>query len=257
MPTNLIQENTLFCPFDDSVSVGEMAADLCGTLANESHPLCQLAAAELQGHLQSQQDWQHNFGLQAGVKGAVIGKMFGVLVVRTKQGRVGYLSAFSGKLAGGNHHPKFVPPVFDGLREGGFLNAGMEELNRMNTQMKSLEINEGDHQPEIRELKLKRKNYSKALQDKIFEQYHFLNKYGKLKGLIAVFKLSPAGKPSAGAGECAGPKLLQYAFQNDMQPLGLAEFWWGLSPKSSHWKHGQFYPPCREKCAPILAHMLS
>lgn len=257
MPTNLIQENTLFCPFDDPVAVGEMVADLCGALANESHPICQLAAAGLQAHLQSQQDWQHNFGIQDGVKGAVIGKMFGVLVVRTKHGRLGYLSAFSGKLAGGNHHPKFVPPVFDGLRDGGFLNAGMEELNRMTAVIKSLELSEGHHQPEILELKLRRKNYSKALQDKIFEQYHFLNKNGKSKGLIAIFKPSPARKPPAGAGECAAPKLLQYAFQNDMEPLGLAEFWWGLSPKSAHWKHRQFYPPCAEKCAPILAHMLS
>ncbi|WP_460879498.1 hypothetical protein [Pontibacter rugosus] len=41
-----------------------------------------------------------------------------------------------------------------------------------------------------------------------------------------------------------------------MKPLALAEFWWGLSPKSDFWKHGQFYPACREKCAPILTHML-
>ncbi|MBK7431229.1 MAG: hypothetical protein IPI62_09945 [Bacteroidetes bacterium] len=49
---------------------------------------------------------------------------------------------------------------------------------------------------------------------------------------------------------------MQYAFQNSLQPLVLTEFWWGLSPKSDTWKHKQFYRPCKEKCEPILEHML-
>lgn len=63
-------------------------------------------------------------------------------------------------------------------------------------------------------------------------------------------------KPPSGAGDCAAPKLLQYAFQQKMQPLAIAEFWWGLSPKSDFWKHGNFYPVCKQKCEPILSHML-
>lgn len=255
---HLIQENTIFSPFDESVEINALAVDLNGALADELHPLCQLAAAGLQAHLQNQQDWEHNFGFTADAGGAVVGKMFGVLVVRTKEGQLGYLAAFSGKLAGRNHHPKFVPPVFDGLEPGGFLNVGMEELNQMGIAIRNLESSDQHkNEPEVRQLKLKRKNHSRALQDQLFENYHFLNRNGHSKGLTEVFEHTVAGKPSAGAGECAAPKLLQYAFQNEMQPLGLAEFWWGLSPKSAQWKHGQFYPPCMEKCAPILAHMLS
>ncbi|MBK6988955.1 MAG: hypothetical protein IPH33_12420 [Bacteroidetes bacterium] len=41
-----------------------------------------------------------------------------------------------------------------------------------------------------------------------------------------------------------------------MKPIALAEFWWGLSPKSETWKHKYFYSPCKEKCGPILKHML-
>ncbi|RZJ17244.1 MAG: pseudouridylate synthase, partial [Acinetobacter sp.] len=62
--------------------------------------------------------------------------------------------------------------------------------------------------------------------------------------------------PPAGAGECAAPKLLQYAFQHHFKPLALTEFWWGQSPKSATWKHKHFYAPCKEKCGPILKHML-
>src|SRR5690606_19855660 len=62
--------------------------------------------------------------------------------------------------------------------------------------------------------------------------------------------------PPAGAGECAAPKLLQYAYQNQLKPLALAEFWWGAPPKSQVRKHKEFYPSCRSKCEPILGHML-
>lgn len=253
-----VYENSAFCPFDISMEIEALAAGLKFSLTEELHPLCLLAATELQLHLQHQQEWTHNFGLSLDTEGVVIGKMFGVLVVRTKEGVLGYLAAFSGKLAGKNHHDKFVPPIFDGLAAGSFLNIGMEKLSQMNKEISHLEsFNDYSYAADIQHLKAIRKNYSNALQDRIFEQYHFLNKAGESKSLLKAFEDTSAQKPPAGAGECAAPKLLQYAFRHEMEPLALAEFWWGLSPKSTYWKHGHFYPPCREKCEPILAHMLA
>jgi tRNA pseudouridine32 synthase/23S rRNA pseudouridine746 synthase len=222
------------------------------------HELCLLAAKELQSHLNNQQDWKHNFGLSgANEGGTVIGKMFGVLVVKTKQNEVGYLSAFSGKLGGGNHHAKFVPPVFDSLKDKSFLNSGMAELARINDEIKNLEqFNSEESEKQIALLKSSRKKHSRLLQNQLFDQYFFLNQYGGEKSLNAIFKRAAYKNPPSGAGECAGPKLLQYAFQQNMKPLALAEFWWGQSPKSDTWKHGHFYPCCKEKCEPILAHML-
>jgi tRNA pseudouridine32 synthase/23S rRNA pseudouridine746 synthase len=75
--------------------------------------------------------------------------------------------------------------------------------------------------------------------------------------LREIFENALYKNPPAGAGECAAPKLLQYAFQHNMKPIAMAEFWWGLSPKSDFWKHGQYYPACQEKCRPILDHMLA
>jgi len=251
-------EQTVCWPFDDAAGAEALAEGLTFSINDTLHPLCLLAAEQLQQHLQQQRDWEHNFGLAAHTGGAVIGKMFGVLVVRTKQGTLGYLAAFSGKLAGGNHHAKFVPPVFDGLVEGGFVNAGMTKLTQINAAISHLESTAEDTSPEqIRLLKELRKTHSISLQNKIFEQYHFLNKAGESKSLVAIFEEATYRKPPAGAGECAAPKLLQYAFRHEMEPLALAEFWWGLSPKSAYWEHGRFYAPCREKCAPILGHMLS
>lgn len=252
-----VYENSAFSPFETSTEITELADGLVFSIHHSTHPLCLLAARELQVYLQQQQEWKHNFGLTPEADGAVIGKMFGVLVVRTKQGELGYLSAFSGKLAGGNHHTKLVPPIFDGVAPGGFLNAGMEKLTEINTRITALEsVKPAGDVDQIKRLKALRKSHSNALQNKIFDQYHFLNKLGESKCLIDAFFEATAKKPPAGAGECAAPKLLQYAFRYEMEPLALAEFWWGASPKSAYWKHGQFYPPCQEKCAPILAHML-
>jgi tRNA pseudouridine32 synthase/23S rRNA pseudouridine746 synthase len=113
MPS-LVYENSAFSIFEKSTEITALARGLTFSLDNTTpHPLCLLAVSELQLYLRDQQEWNHNFGLQSDAEGIVIGKMFGVLVVRTKEGEVGYLSAFSGKLAGKNHFPKFVPPIFD------------------------------------------------------------------------------------------------------------------------------------------------
>lgn len=240
-----------------SHTLGAYNLPLSFTLQGNPDPLCELAAAELQNYLTNQQDWQHNFGL-AESKGMVIGKMFGVLVVETEHHEIGYLAAFSGKLAGSNSHTKFVPPVFDLLAENSFLNKGMEELTMMGQEIKKLkDLDAVVNKELIISLKTKRRQYSIALQNEIFNHYHFLNQAGEEKSLIDIFATAGYKNPPAGAGECAGPKLLQFAFKHNMKPLALTEFWWGLSPKSVTWKHGHFYAPCKEKCEPILKHMLS
>jgi tRNA pseudouridine32 synthase/23S rRNA pseudouridine746 synthase len=109
---------------------------------------------------------------------------------------------------------------------------------------------------EIAALKEERKVKSSALQQAIFDEYYFLNQQGDKKSLGAIFQHTEELKPPAGAGECAAPKLLQYAFLHQLKPITMAEFWWGRSPKAEVRKHGQFYPACRGKCEPILSHML-
>ena len=220
------------------------------------HPLSLLAAVELQQHILSQTDWEHNFGLAATSNSNIVGKMFGVLVVKNLENQIGYLSAFSGKLAGANHHPKFVPPVFDLLTEDGFLSIGMQELTLLTKEIKTIEISEPENIDAIKILKKNRHQYSNRLQQEIFSRYSFTNQKGLFKNINDIFKQASYKNPPAGAGECAAPKLLQYAFLHQLKPLALAEFWWGKSPKSVNWKHGAFYPCCKEKCGPILAHML-
>ncbi|MEO6283186.1 MAG: pseudouridylate synthase [Dyadobacter sp.] len=253
----ILSADDFFTPFEEVITGYLLPDKFTYPFNYQPHPLSLQAAEMLQLHLQNQQVWQHNFGLSCD-NGEVIGKMFGVLVVETAQHEIGYLAAFSGKLAGGNHHSKFVPPIFDGVAKDGFLNAGMTELARINDEIRLLEEKQEEQAAlQIANLKILRKKHSVSLQNEIFDQYHFLNQAGELRSLREIFTDASYKNPPAGAGECAAPKLLQYAFQNKMKPLAMAEFWWGMSPKSDYWKHGHFYPSCQEKCAPILAHMLA
>jgi tRNA pseudouridine32 synthase/23S rRNA pseudouridine746 synthase len=304
----------------------------------QPHELSIIASKELQSYLETQTDFEHNFGLKENQKGLVIGKMFGVLVCQNQEGELGYLWAFSGKLAGVNHLPHFVPTIFDMLQEDGFFRKEEEVLNVINRQIEILEnsdelqsktnqlettkneatldiqnqkdkikrlkierdekrisftnlssseieqlevelseeskkesillkkmtkywnfqIEKTQNQvnlvlDEINQLKEERRLKSGALQQKLFAEYSFLNQFGERKSIGEIFN----NNPPAGAGECAAPKLLHYAFEHNLKPIAMAEFWWGQSPKSEIRKHKQFYPACKSKCEPILlSHML-
>lgn len=334
-------QETFFIPFKNSVAAYTLPERFTFPFYYDPHPLCLLAAKELQEHLKRQKEWQHNFGIN-GDKDTAIGKMFGVLLVKNKQNEIGYLAAFSGKLADKNHLPQFVPPVFDMLTDSGFFKVQQVKINQLNDKIESLQNNpkisefkkalksetdladlqieahrkimragrksrkeqraaaqtemtsdvfvqlkeqlskqsiaekntlktlktywhERVHKAEnnlnklnseLFTLKNQRKDLSASLQKKLFEQYCFLNKAGVTKSLYAIFKETPQHTPPAGAGECAAPKLLHYAFQWQMKPLAMAEFWWGASPKSAIRKHQNFYAACLGKCQPILKHML-
>ncbi len=109
---------------------------------------------------------------------------------------------------------------------------------------------------EYKDLKKARKQGSIGLQQQIFEHYQFLNANGESLDLMQIFERLGIHLPPAGAGDCAAPKLLQYAFKLGYKPLCMAEFWWGQSPKSEIKKHKNYYPACTGKCQPILGHML-
>lgn len=226
--------------------------------AKTPHQLCLKAAYELQLYLNTQQDWEHNFGITTDYSGPVIGKMFGVLIVQSTTGEIGYLCAFSGKLAGTNQHSMFVPPIYDALAENGFLTEGMLELKRLNAQLENLLTEQPDgYEVNVAQLSAERKQHSKELQRRLFDSYTCINERRESKSVQDIFEAFHYKNPPAGAAECATPKLLQHAFLNQLKPIAVAEFWWGLSPKSDTWKHGVFYPCCKEKCEPMLAHMLS
>lgn len=127
---------------------------------------------------------------------------------------------------------------------------------RWKKRLEELEAEVHRFKDEIEKLKVERKERSAALQQKLFEQFRMLNAKGEVKDLCTVFEQTVQKVPPAGAGECALPKLLQYAYLHQLKPLAMAEFWWGDSPKNEIRHHGYYYPSCTGKCEPILRHML-
>lgn len=109
---------------------------------------------------------------------------------------------------------------------------------------------------EIERLKELRRQKSEALQAWIFEQYVVLNARGESKTVRQIFADERGTEPPAATGECAAPKLLQFAFKNGYRPVAMAEFWWGKSPEGEVRHHGSFYPACHSKCEPLLNFML-
>lgn len=109
---------------------------------------------------------------------------------------------------------------------------------------------------QLEQLKKQRRQLSNKLQKWLFKQYLMLNAKGEAIDVGTLFQETVTPKPPAGSGDCAAPKLLQYAYQHQLTPICMAEFWWGNPPKSEVRKHKQYYPACQGKCLPILTHML-
>lgn len=108
---------------------------------------------------------------------------------------------------------------------------------------------------EISILKKKRAQMSDELQKWIFENAIVHNASGDISSIWNIFtsnNLTPPG----GTGDCAAPKLLEYAYKNNLVPLAMGEFWYGLSPETAVRTHGHFYPSCTSKCGPLLGYMM-
>ena len=312
--------------FEGDLSAVDLPQRFTCPFCYEPHPLALVAVEQVQRYVASRADWADEMDA---------GKMLGVLVAQDGQGRLGYLAAFSGNLAGSVNHDFFVPPVYDLLDPQGEFKQGEAQITAINHEVERLE-----HSPEllallqrevamrqkisdeiedfkalmarhkqerdqrrvaanltaseqeellnqsrfekaelkrirqrldgelqeildekdtfyrhITDMKAHRKAMSEALQERIFRLFIVNNARGETRDLVDVFK--PLGTlPPAGAGECCAPRLLNYAFNHELKPLCMAEFWWGASPVGEVRHHGHFYPACRSKCKPILEFML-
>ncbi len=98
-----------------------------------------------------------------------------------------------------------------------------------------------------------RRMVSRHVMRQIHDTYRVANARGECRPLRELYAPS---EPPGGAGDCAAPKLLAYAFAHGLRPLALAEFWWGAPPPTGGRISGAFYPACREKCGPLLPFML-
>ena len=146
------------------------------------------------------------------------GKMLGVLEVEDGQ----FLYGFSGLAGGKSIVEGFVPPIFAWKPED-IRSSSAEE--------------------------------SRRLQEWLFDQYVVLNGRGERRSIRQIF-VDRGLVPPAGTGDCAAPKLLQYALLHGLTPVAIGEFWYGASPVREVRRSGAFYPACTGKCGPLLSYMM-
>ncbi|WP_261789819.1 RluA family pseudouridine synthase [Synechococcus elongatus] len=102
---------------------------------------------------------------------------------------------------------------------------------------------------EWQRLRRRRRAISRALQTAM-HQSATLRSFDGVEQAIASL-----GRLPTGTGDCCLPKLLHWAGVAGLTPLSIAEFWWG--PPLGDRQAGQFYGPCRDRCQPILGHLLA
>lgn len=187
------------------------------------------------------------------------GKMMGVLMVMDMQApeddRIQYLYAFSGTAGGRSMIEGFVPPVYDLQDPEGHFKKTEAEISLINHKIDFLLKNESKDPALISELKSQRKKMSIELQEWIFRQYVVYNALGESRSILDIFA-DRGLVPPGGTGDCAAPKLLQYAYTHGLKPLAMGEFWYGASPVRELRRQGSFYPACTGKCGPLLAYMM-
>ncbi len=182
--------------------------------------------------------------------GRARGKMFGVLVCKTEEGNELVLKAFSGQYEGQWEIEGWVPPLFD-VQVFNTLNIPKErEIKALSRQLKNPSLPE----EERGQLHRKRKELSQKLMlasHRLYRLHNFNNQQCSLPDLFP----EGTGIPT-GTGDCCAPKLLNHAARNDLQPVAIAEFYWGKTNKSHTRHEAQFYPACTDKCGPILGFLL-
>jgi len=230
--------------FKTDLSTVDIPSNLNNPFSVYIPKIATIAAKEFQKFITlKSKKWNYNFDTQRG-------KMFGILVVKKQDNTYGYIGTVSRKLPKNAICVKFIPSVFEESVDNFFIK-GMTKLSEIGNQIKK-----ANHPSEIISLKEKRKQKSVSLQKQLFDNYNFLNLSAKQKNILEIFQNSSHGNPPAASGECAAPKLLQYAIKHQLKPIALTEFWWGSSDENKEKKNKAYYPACKNRCRPILEYML-
>ena len=160
--------------FDGDVAAVELPRQFTCPFCYEPHRLALMAVEQVQHYVASRTDWADEMGA---------GKMLGVLVAIDGDGRLGYLAAFSGNLAGSVHHDFFVPPVYDLLDPQGEFKQGEAQIAAINHEVERLEKS-----PEWVRLQQREADAQRKIADEI----------GKFKALMALHKQQRDERRAAG-----------------------------------------------------------
>lgn len=182
--------------------------------------------------------------------GEARGKMFGVLEGIDLNNQKTVLYGFSGQFNGHWVVPGWAPPLFDLAA----FHDTHDNTEKRIKELTSILYNLTPNSDKYNEIYRERRALSRSLMLQIHDLYNLKNFRGETEKLHYFFTQSK-GIPT-GAGDCCGPKLLNFALSKGITPTGIVEFYWGKTNKSGTKFHKHSYPSCQDKCAPILGFLL-
>lgn len=197
------------------------------------------------------------------------GLMMGILVCKIPNtNKKVVLKAFSGQYNGNWQIPGWANPCFEVEKWQNEVNRADPEIKNLTAKIEELTLQNkiyGEDGKILHNLRKERKLLSQESLKNIYSFYEFTCFDGSvqtyktlLENLKSNIKLGFTENflfPT-GTGDCCAPKLLNHAYKKGLQPVSLAEFFYGKEPSSSLKKHKSFYSPCDEKCGFILPKML-
>lgn len=178
------------------------------------------------------------------------GKMFGVMECLKLDGTTVILAAFSGQYNGVWLADGWAPPLFE-------INQFLTLTVDKEKQIKKLGWEIDQCSPHSNDWLAHRK-MRRLLSQKLMRDIHSLYRLTNFRGEKTTLKEAFTGNNGipTGTGDCCAPKLLNFAANNNLRPLGISEFFWGRENRSGEHRHGCFTSSCVEKCQPILGFML-
>ena len=212
------KNNPLICYFSPQPVESELPDIFPNPFGSEVHPLVIAASKRIRQLVSERLPCffnEENENRVNGTNSIKSGVMFGALVVDDGEGRIGFLSSYSGNHKSLSSLELFVPTL---------------TVGNLTSEADESEFN-----------------------DASLPNYKLYNTLGEKKLTTDLFD-NP--NSLSGIGDCASPRLLQFAYSRGYLPLAMAEFWIGPHPLNAIRHDGQFYSACRGKCWPILPFML-
>lgn len=187
------------------------------------------------------------------------GIMIGVAVCQDARGRSVVLNTVSG-ISKRLTVPEctFVEPVVSAAEIEKALSKNDLKIHQLTDSIKQMKENrrrpDGRFENQSEEERLLVEQRGKLCNESlknVYKLYEFFCIDGKVRTLN---EICGAKLPPTGTGDCCAPKLLNYAYKNELTVTSMAEVFYGKETETK--KNGQVYGPCDERCGLILPSIL-
>ena len=176
------------------------------------------------------------------------GIMIGVLVAKNsaQENKILFtVSGISRKIEGKFCDAIFIEPIVSNKKIMSALQKNDKEIHLLTEKLKVCS------KDDVENLQLRRSSLTSESLEKVHELYSFYCFDGKNRSLKQICKNH---LPPTGTGDCCAPKLLNFAFKNNLTPLSMCEIFYGKSTEKKI--SGCKYSPCDERCGLILPEIL-